>query len=47
MMMMMMMTKIKALHAQGASAATILKLAHTDPSIHAELSQLLERNLGR
>jgi len=44
--MMMMMTKIKALP-QGASAATILKLAHTDPSIHAELSQLLERNLGR
>lgn len=41
------MTKIKALHAQGASAAAILELAHTDPSINAELIRLLERNLGR
>ena len=41
------MTNIKALHAQGASATAILELAHTDPSIHKELSRLLERNLGR
>lgn len=41
------MTKIKALHAQGVSAATIIELAHTDASIHGELIRLLERNLGR
>lgn len=41
------MTKIKALRAQGASAAAILEMAHTDLSIHDELIRLLERNLGR
>lgn len=41
------MTKIKALHAQGASAAAILDLAQTDSEVQAELVRLLERNLDR
>lgn len=41
------MTKIKALHAQGASGAAILQLAQTDSEIQAELISLLERNFDR